>query len=93
MATYLMFGKYTSEALKGISAERTSKATDLIKKNGGKVISQYALLGEKDLLLIVDFPSADGAIKASIEIGKLTGIGFSTSPAVPVEAFDRLVSG
>jgi uncharacterized protein with GYD domain len=91
MATYLMFGKYTAEALKGISAGRTAKAAELINKLGGKVLSQYALLGEKDLVLIVDFPTTDGAMKASIEISKLTGIGFSTSPAVPVDAFDQMV--
>ena len=42
MGTFLMFGKYLSEALKEMSAERTDKRTDkcnsLIKKLGGEVI-------------------------------------------------------
>jgi len=45
MPIFMMFGKYSTEALKGISSERTDKAVDLIKKNGGKVISMYAKSG------------------------------------------------
>jgi len=32
MITFLMFGKYSSEAIKGISGERTVEANNLIKK-------------------------------------------------------------
>jgi uncharacterized protein with GYD domain len=49
MATFCMFGRYSSEALKGMSAKRTKESESLIKKFGGKVESMYALLGEKDL--------------------------------------------
>ena len=93
MATYFMFGKYSSEAAKKISGNRTKKAVSIIKKLGGKVNSTYALLGEHDLVFIVDFPSIDVAIKASITLNKLTGISFSTSPAVTVEHFDKIIAG
>ena len=49
MATFLMSGKYSSEALAGISAERTVQVTNLIEKFGGEVQTGYALLGETDL--------------------------------------------
>lgn len=93
MATFLMLGKYSSEALKGISKERTEKATSIIKKYGGKVNSMYALLGEHDLLFIVDMPEIEQAMQASLALSKLTGISFTTSPAVKVEEFDKLVAG
>jgi uncharacterized protein with GYD domain len=92
MATYIMFGKYSSVALKGISAKRTTKAKDLIKKFGGKVESLYALLGEIDLVFTVDFPDAEQAMKASIALAKLTGISFSTSPAVTIDEFDKMLA-
>ena len=91
MATYVMFGKYTSEAIKGISAERTKNAVSLLKKFGGEVKSAYALLGGKDLLLIVTFPGLEAAMKASVALSKLTGISFTTSPAVTVEEFDKMM--
>ena len=91
MSTFLMFGKYSSDSIKDISAERTTKANKLISENGGSVKSGYALLGETDLVLIVDFPSVGDAMKASVGLSKLLGIGFSTSPAVSMEEFDQLV--
>jgi len=91
MATFFMFGTYSPEAMKSISSKRTTKAVDVIKKYGGKVISMYALLGKKDLVFIVNLPNMEQAMKASVALHKLTGISFSTSPAVTVEEFDRLM--
>jgi uncharacterized protein with GYD domain len=92
MGTFFMFGRYSSEALKEISAERTDKADKLIKQFGGEVASMYALLGEKDLVFIVDFPGIEQAMKASVALSKLTGISFTTSPAVTVEEFDTMIA-
>ncbi len=91
MATFFMFGRYSAEALKGISSERTGKAVDLVKQAGGEVKSMYALLGDRDLVFIVDLPSTEDAVKVSISMSKLTGIAFSTVTAIPVEEFDKLV--
>ena len=93
MATYFLFGKYTADAVKGMSASRTEKANKLVQKFKGKIISIYALLGEKDLVIIASFPGIEQAVKASITISKLTGIAFSTSEAIPVKEFDKMISG
>jgi len=92
MATFFMFGKYSSEALKGMSAGRTDKVLKLIKKFGGEVKSMYALLGEVDLVFILTFPDVEKAMQASVALTKLTGISFTTLPAVTVEAFDKLMA-
>lgn len=93
MATFFMFGRYSPEALKGISAGRTEKAVDVIKRCGGTVKSIHALLGENDLVLIVDLPDVARAMQASMELNKLTGIGFRTAPAVEVAEFDKIATG
>ncbi len=41
MTTFLMFGNYSQDALKSISAKRTDKANALIKKHGGKIKAGY----------------------------------------------------
>jgi uncharacterized protein with GYD domain len=92
MPIFMMFGKYSSEALKGISAERTSKALEVIRENGGKVISMYAVLGEHDLVFTLDFPDQEKTFATSVALNKLTGISFTTSPVVEVEKFDKLVA-
>ena len=91
MSIFLMFGKYSSEAMKEISTGRTEKAREVIQKNDGKIISMYAVMGEHDLVFTIDFPDADKAIATSVALYKLTGIHFTTSPVVDVEQFDKLV--
>ncbi len=93
MATYLMFGKYSTDAMGKISAERTKNATAVIGDCGGEVKAGYALLGEKDMVLIVEFPGTAEVMKATIALSKLLGISFATSPAVSVEEFDKLIEG
>ena len=68
MATFVMFGRYTPEALKG------------------------ATLGKIDLVVVTEFPGDTEAMQASMALTKLTGIGFMTAPAVPVDEFDKLMA-
>lgn len=92
MSTFIMFGKYSSEGFKGMSANRTKEATEAIKINGGQVKEMYALLGDKDLVFILDFPDMEKVMKTAIVLSKLTGIAFTTSPAIPVAEFDKMLS-
>lgn len=91
MATYVMFGKYSPEAIKAISAKRTDEALALVKKYGGEFKAGYALLGEVDLVVILDLPDTERAIQAAAALTKLLGISFRTAPAITVEEFDKLM--
>ncbi len=88
----LMLGKYSVEAIKNISKERTKKVEQLIKKLGGKIDGMYVLVGEYDLAFILELPSVEDVIKLSVELAKLTGISFVSFPAINVEKFDNLVA-
>ena len=92
MPIFMMFGKYTSAAMAGISPERTDQAVEIIKQNGGKVISMYAVMGEHDLVFTLDFPDTEKAFATSVDLNRLTGITFTTSPVVEVEKFDRMIA-
>ena len=92
MTTYVMFGKYSAGSVEGMSAKRTDKAIECVKELGGEVKTMYSLLGQHDLLLITEFPSLENVIKASVLLNKLTGIVFTTAPAISVKEFDRLMS-
>jgi uncharacterized protein with GYD domain len=91
MTTYFLTGTYGSDALKGISPKRTAEVSKLIEDMGGKVVSIYLLLGEKDLVIIADFPGMKEALKGSVRISKMTGISLTTNPAVTAEEFDDLM--
>jgi uncharacterized protein with GYD domain len=91
MQTFILLGKYSAEGIKGISAARTKQAADLIKKHGGELKDAYALLGPYDVLVIAALPGMAQAVQLSVELSKMTGIGFATSPAMTVAEFDKLM--
>ena len=91
MALFFMFGKYTQESLNSITAKRTQQAVGVIEKLNGQVTNMYAMLGPYDVILIVNLPGVSEAVEASIALTKLTGIGFTTCPAIPVDRFDHLI--
>lgn len=91
MATFFMFGRYSKDALEKVSVERTRQAHQLIEKLGGKIKAIYALLGEYDLVIIVELPRMAEAMRASIALKRATDISFFTTAAMPVEEFDQMV--
>jgi uncharacterized protein with GYD domain len=86
-----MFGKYSLESVKAISAKRTDETMAVIKQHGGEFKSGYALLGDTDLVLIVELPDTERAMQTSVALSKLLGISFRTAPAVSVADFDKLM--
>jgi len=93
MSTFFLFGRYSADAMQKISGERTSQACQIVEKLGGKVHDIYALLGEYDLVMIVEMPNMADAMKAAVVLGRTTGITFSTAAAMSVSEFDKMVEG
>ncbi len=92
MATYLLFGTYQPGAIDKISAQRTDEARQLIAQHGGELKGGYALLGDVDLVIVVDLPDTERAMQTSAALTKLLGISFRTAPAVSLEQFDQLMA-
>ncbi len=90
MATFFLFGKYSAASLKDISAKRSQAAAATVKKLGGELKSIHALLGKHDIVMIVELPGIEEAVKCSLSLARQTGIAFTTAPAIPVEQFDKL---
>jgi uncharacterized protein with GYD domain len=63
-------------------SDRSAKAFALIKKHGGKLKAGYALLGDVELVLIVEIPDIGQAMKTSATLAKLIGTASSTAEAV-----------
>ena len=89
MGTYLMFGKYEADSVELIGDKDTEKAKELIQENGGSLKDGYAVFGENDLLLLVDFPNDSAAVRTSVELSNHLGVSFSTSPALNFKEIDR----
>ena len=93
MTTYIMMGKYSIDAIGKINTARTKRGKEIIAGCEGELKAGYALLGERDLVLIAEFPTTEKAIKASTTLSKELGIGFSTAPAISIEDFDKIITG
>lgn len=93
MATFIMTGRYSVEAMKQISAERTVKAKQIVRECGGSIVGVYATMGNTDILAIVEFPGVGEAIKAAVGLSAAMGISFSTVPAMALDEFDKLIGG
>lgn len=91
MATFFMFGRYSKQALEGVSVDRTRQAHQVVEKLGGEIQAVYALLGEYDLVVIAELPHMAGAMQASVELKRLTDISFFTTAAMPIEEFDQMI--
>ena len=90
MSTFIIFGKYTPEVTKAISAGRTAQAEKLIEMCGGKLIGLYATMGVYDVVGVVEFPTTTDAMKASVALNRATGISFWTTPAMTIQEFDAV---
>jgi len=86
-----MFGQYSGESVAKISAKRTKDALALVKQYGGKVKDGYAMLGDQDLLIILEAKDNSTAMKISVGLSKLLDIAFTTAPAVSMDEFDKLM--
>ena len=89
MATFMMFGRYSAQSLKGIGPQRTEDTKALIKEHGGELKQGYAVAGGNDIVLIVELPDNARAMAVSAALTKMTGVAFTTSPAVTLEEFDK----
>lgn len=90
MLTFFLFGKYSESSIKNVSEQRTEWVESLVKELDGKLLSIYALLGQFDLVIIVEIPTLEKAAKLSTSLYKETGISFSTHPALGIKTFDSL---
>lgn len=91
MATFIMIGTYSQDAIEEISSQRTEETRTTIAANGGEMLSAYVSLGDTDLYLICKFPDMQSALKSSITLTKSTGISFITNECLSAEEFDNLM--
>ena len=69
MTTYIVQGRYSTEAIKGMMAkpeDRTAAVAKLFGAAGGKLISYYLTFGEYDFLCVAEAPSEQAALTGLI---------------------------
>ncbi len=95
MATYLLLSTLTDEGRKTLKArpERLQEVNKEIEAMGGRVVSQYAVLGLYDFVNVVEAPSNEVIARISVELGSRGTVQITTLPAMSVETFVNAIKG
>ena len=93
MATYIMLSTLTDEGRKTLKErpERLQAVNKEVEAMGGRVISQYAVLGEYDFVNVIEAPSNEVIARISVELGSRGTITMTTLPAISVDIFTELL--
>ena len=71
MATYLMLSTLADEGRKTLKErpERLGEVNKEFEAMGGRIISQYAVLGMYDFVSVIEAPSNEAIARISVELG------------------------
>jgi uncharacterized protein with GYD domain len=85
MPTYLMLTNLTAEGLRTLKNNpgRVTEVNKEVEQMGGKVVTQYATLGDYDFVTVVEAPDAQTMAKISVELGSRGTMTSRTLTAMP----------
>jgi uncharacterized protein with GYD domain len=71
MPTYLMLTNLSAEGVRTLKNNpgRMAEVNQEVEQMGGKVLAQYATLGQYDFVTVIDAPDEKAMAKISIELG------------------------
>jgi uncharacterized protein with GYD domain len=85
MPIYLMLTNLTAEGLRTLknNPQRVTEVNKEVEQMGGKVVTQYATLGDYDFVTIIDAPDEQTMAKISVELGSRGTMTSRTLTAMP----------
>ncbi|MGA2286167.1 MAG: GYD domain-containing protein [Dehalococcoidia bacterium] len=89
MPLYVSLTKLTEQGRKTIKGrpERVREVNKEIVSLGGKIVAQYATLGQYDFVTVIEADSNEAVMSISVELGARGTVIVETLPAVEVDRF------
>jgi uncharacterized protein with GYD domain len=89
MPTYVTLWKYTKDGLTDMkkTPERYEAVKKIISNAGGKLLSIYGLIGEYDVVTVMELPSEKAAASTMLKICAKGRITSQTMTALPIDDF------
>jgi len=89
MGKYIMLSSLTDRGAKTIKAKpgRIKEVNEEVERMGGKIISQYAILGPYDFITILEAPDNETVAKISLEISSRGSVKITTLSAIDIDEF------
>ncbi|MCX8033667.1 MAG: GYD domain-containing protein [Thermoleophilia bacterium] len=93
MGIFILLSRLTDEGRRTIKSkpERIKEVNKEMEAMGGKVISQYAVLGGYDFVTIMEAADNETVAKISIEMGARGTVQITSLPAIPVDEFIKKI--
>ena len=89
MALYMTLWKYTRDGMIDIkhTPERFEAVKEIYKKNGGRLIEAYALIGRYDVVTLGELPDEKALTTAILQICSKGRVTAQTMTAMPMDDF------
>lgn len=93
MKKFIMISTLTEKGAKTIKQNpgRIKEVDKEVEKMGGKILSQYAILGPFDFITIIEAENEEVAAKISLEISQRGSVKITTYPAIDVDQFIKMI--
>ena len=87
MAIYVMFSNLTDEGRKTIknNPDRIKEVNKEVEEMGGKILAQYAILGQYDFISIIEAVGNTTITKIALELGSRGTLQTLTMAAIPID--------
>lgn len=91
---FVMSLNFTDQGVRNIkdSPKRAQAARELAKKCGADIKSVHLTTGDSDLLVMLEAPNGDNAVKFAMALGSLGNVHTRTSRAWTESEYQKLVS-
>jgi uncharacterized protein with GYD domain len=89
MPLFIRLARLTEKANQNLQnmEQMLQQAREIIEANGGKIIQAYVILGEYDVLTVMEVPDEKTAAKIGALIANQGSFRAETLPAIPAEEF------
>ncbi len=95
MPVYITLWKYTRDGLMDIknTEARFQAVKRIIEGNGGKLLHIYGLVGEYDVVTVIQMPNKSAMASTVLKVCSSGRITAQTMSAIPIEEFLEITKG
>ena len=95
MAKYIALVNFTNQGIKTVteSVQRAQTSVSTFDKYGCKKIAQYWTLGQHDIVIVLEAPNDEAAMKGLLAVGKLGNVRTTTMRAFTAEEMSGVTAG
>ena len=95
MAKYIALVNYTDQGIRTVteSVKRAQASVSTFDKYGCKKIAQYWTLGKHDIVIVLEAPNDEAAMKGLLAVGKLGNVRTTTLRAFTADEMAGVASG